>query len=276
MAKDDSNYRYRTGSDGKRYNFNVTAEKPKGAPIPKPRPVVAAKKVSAAPATKPKSEPVKTAAAPAKVSTPKADSAPKGDTGIRKSPSEVVKSAAPKKTGSYGGSIGAFGRGAANMLGGDYVAAAGDYAVKKLIGRDTTYAKELQQEREKTDAAISKDTGPYVSGAGAMTALLARKAYKIGAGGGRYSGGTAPKSLPSSSTKALPAPPKNGLPAPSETKALPAPPKRLTGPKPSAVSKNKAYPSMWDGPMGGSSRFANGGKVRGDGAARIKTKGRSC
>jgi hypothetical protein len=256
-------YKWRVGADGNRYNFNVTDSAPRKASAATKKSAPSAK-TNSAPAPEPKKPAV---SAPAPEPKKPAVSDLSGGAGLRKSPSETIAStpSGSKKVGSYGGSIGAFGRGAANMLGGDYVAAAGDYAVKKLLGRDTTYKKELDQEREKTEAALSKDTAPYVSGAAGMTALLAGKAYKAGVAGRPSASGAA-------SPKALPAPQK-ALPAPQ--KALPAPQKRLPGPRPSGTSGNKAYPSLWDKTMGGPSRFKGGGSVRGDGVCRVKTKGRT-
>lgn len=85
----------------------------------------------------------------------------------------------PKKVSSYGGSFGAFLRGATSPIGGDYFAAGGDYVVKKALGIKTTYAKELAQEKEKTKAAQTERPGAEIAGRAATIAMLARLGLKL-------------------------------------------------------------------------------------------------
>lgn len=84
-----------------------------------------------------------------------------------------------------------FMRATGDMLGGKYVAAAGDYAVKNTIGRlfggkGTTYKKELDQETEKSDAAAKRSPTATTAGRVAGTALglvgAGRIAGRLGAG----------------------------------------------------------------------------------------------
>lgn len=84
-----------------------------------------------------------------------------------------------------------FMRATGNMLGGKYVAAAGDYAVKNTIGRlfggkGTTFKKELDQETEKSDAAAKRSPTATTAGHVAGTALglvgAGRIAGRLGAG----------------------------------------------------------------------------------------------
>lgn len=81
-----------------------------------------------------------------------------------------------------GDSINAFGRGAFNsatMDVGKYGRAAAEYGVKKLLGRDTSYQKELDQEKEKDTIAQEKNPTAYSAGGYAADAA----ALATGVGG---------------------------------------------------------------------------------------------
>ena len=80
-----------------------------------------------------------------------------------------------------GDSINAFGRGAFNsatMDLGKYGRAAAEYGVKKLLGRDTTYQQELDQEKEKD--TIAQEKNPTAYSAGGYTADAASLATGLG------------------------------------------------------------------------------------------------
>jgi len=80
-----------------------------------------------------------------------------------------------------GDSINAFGRGAFNSATidlGKYGRAGAEYGVKKLLGRDTTYQQELDQEKEKDTSAQEKNPTAY--SAGGYTADAAAIATGVG------------------------------------------------------------------------------------------------
>ena len=80
-----------------------------------------------------------------------------------------------------GDSINAFGRGAFNsatMDLGKYGRAGAEYGVKKLLGRDTTYQQELDQEKEKD--TIAQTNNPTAYKAGGYTADAAAIATGVG------------------------------------------------------------------------------------------------
>lgn len=90
-----------------------------------------------------------------------------------------------------GDSVNAFGRGAFNsatMDLGKYGRAAAEYGVKKLLGRDTTYQQELDQEKEKDTIAQEKNPTAYSAGGYAADAAalatgvggLAKVGVKVG------------------------------------------------------------------------------------------------